>query len=553
MNAKNTFLVLIVSLFFLINSASSQNTKYWVKFKDKVGTPHVTGNPNTFLSPQSVNRRTFYNLTVDETDLPVTPGYISQIENINNVTVLYASKWLNGVVVSIPNTSVGPALVAINSKPFVFNSAIAVNRYKLNKFEEHAVVDNNQQQALRPASTASFDMGRSYWQNKQVNVTCLHELGYRGQGMTIAVMDIGFNSVDTNPLFDSLRNRNGILGTRDFVNGGNSVYEDPSHGAHVLSCMAAIKPGVIMGSAPRADYWLLRTEEGGSETISEEYNWVRGAEFADSVGADILTTSLGYTTFDNSTQNHTYATLNGKTAPMSIAATMAARKGMFVLNAAGNEGGGSWNYISVPADADSICTVGAIDTLGSVAGFSGVGPTVDGRKKPDLVARGVNTWIGDVNGNCFAGNGTSFATPVLAGAVACFWQGRRHHSNMTILQLLKSTASNVSNPDNSKGWGIPDMCSIPIGIESFGTNEFTDDFIVSPNPFNNLVTIDVYNKNAKFVSLQIVDVVGKVCKQFNELSTNSSIVVNTSELTNGVYFLQVQTSAGIKTKKIIKH
>jgi serine protease AprX len=553
MKAKNTIVFLIVGLLFTVNSTTSQNTKYWVKFKDKAGTPYLTSNPNAFLSAKAINRRVFYSIPFDETDLPVTPAYISQIDNITDVTVLYASKWLNGVVVSIPNAALSSALLTISSKPFVLDNAVAVSRYALNKLEEYAVDEVKQSQALRPASTSSFNMGRSYWQNKQVNVTCLHEQGYRGQYMTIAVMDIGFNSVDTNPLFDSLRNRNGILGTRDFVSGGNSVYEDPSHGAHVLSCMAAIKPGLIMGSAPRADYWLLRTEEGGSETISEEYNWVRGAEFADSVGADILTTSLGYTMFDNSTQNHTYATLNGKTAPMSIAATMAARKGMFVLNAAGNEGGGGWNYVSVPADADSICTVGAIDTLGSVAGFSGVGPTADGRKKPDLVARGVGTWIGDVNGNCFAGNGTSFSTPVLAGAVACFWQGRRHHNNMTILQLLKSTASNVSNPDNSRGWGIPDVCSIPISIESFGANKFTDDFIVSPNPFNNIITVDVYNKNAKFVSLQIVDVVGKVYKQFNELPANSSIVVNTSDFANGIYFLQVQTTAGLKTKKIIKH
>ncbi|NBU05870.1 MAG: peptidase S8, partial [Sphingobacteriia bacterium] len=449
----------------------------WVRLNNKTGTPYSVNNPSAFLSQKAITRRSFHNIAIDTKDLPVSPNYINLIDNVANVTVLYASKWLNGLVVSVPSSS-STALNTINSFSFVLGTG-QVNSYKINipKLNEPPI-DNNQTNLKTTLSNtlSGFNYGGSYWQNKQLNLDCLHNKGYRGKGVTIAVLDAGFYNVDINPLFDSLRAYGRIIGTRDFVNGGTSVYEDNYHGMAVLSCMAANKPGVILGSAPDSFYWLLRTEDVNFETISEEYNWIRGAEFADSVGADILTTSLGYTQFDNSTQNHNYSTLNGKTAPMSIAATIAARKGLFVLNSAGNEGGGSWQYIGVPADADSICTVGAVDSLGIVANFSSTGPTFDGRIKPDLVARGVGAWVSFSNGQCGPGNGTSFATPILAGAIACFWQSHSNYNNIKLLDTLRKIASNAINPNNSIGWGITNMCTIPVGIENqnFNTNDNID-------------------------------------------------------------------------------
>ncbi len=222
---------------------------------------------------------------------------------------------------------------------------------------------------------------------------CLHNMGFRGQNAAIAVIDDGFSNAHINPVFDSLRLQGRLLGTRDFVMGDTMVFEDDAHGAMCLSTMAGLKPGTIIGSAPKASYWLLRSEDANTETPSEEYNWIRAAEFADSVGADVCTTSLGYTTFDNSSYNHTFATLDGKTANMSIAATMAARKGMLMFNAAGNGNGGSWPLIGIPADADSICTVGAVDSLSVITGFSSLGPTADGRIKPDLCAEGGKAYV----------------------------------------------------------------------------------------------------------------------------------------------------------------
>lgn len=546
MNKSISFLIASV---ILIASVKSQTpTKYWVKLSDKNGTPYSISTPTAFLTQKAVQRRTAQGIAIDNTDLPVTPSYVSQIEAITDVKVLYASKWLNAVVVQIANSSTA-AIPAINSLSFVVNSQPA-NKFKVVIEKEVNYLENTQLEKTSNVSAGPAYYGGAYWQAKQLNVDCMHGYGYRGQGMTIAVLDAGFRNVDVIQAFDSLKNRGGILGTRDFVAGGNSVYEDDSHGMSVLSCMAALVPNVMVGTAPRADYWLLRTEDVASETPSEEYNWIRGAEFADSVGVDILTTSLGYTTFDNSSFNHVYSSLNGKTYPMSIAATMAARKGIFVLNSAGNDGGNSWNFIGVPADADSICTVGAVDSLGLVTGFSSKGPTADGRIKPDLVARGGKAYVTNSFGGYSFGNGTSFSCPVLAGAVACFWQRHNTYSNMKVLDTLKLTASNKLNPNNSMGWGLPDMCALPVGIASYKIEEVP--FSIYPNPFNAEVAIETESNFSKESTIEIYNVLGKKLFKVNEKLKSGKTNLNLSSLENGVYFIRLTNGNLSTTKKLVK-
>jgi serine protease AprX len=549
--AMNKKIVTAVMLFCALGFSVQLKSqlKYWVKFTDKNGTPYSIGNPSAFLTSQSIARRTSANIAIDQTDLPVTPSYIAQVDNIANVTVLYASKWINGVVVSVPSATV---LNAVTALAFVTNTT-AVNKYRLDMpdvKETTAAAASNFRTASNE-SAVGYNYGGSYWQNHQLNVDCLHNLGCRGQGITIAILDAGFANVDQNPLFDTVRSYGNIYGTRDFVSGGTNVYDDDSHGAAVFSCLAANKPGLILGSAPLANYWLLRTEDANSEKIIEEYNWIRGAEFADSVGARILTTSLGYTDFDNNAPATSTLELDGRTAPMSIAATMASRKGMFVLNAAGNEGANNWHFIGVPADADSICTVGAIDSLGVVAAFSSVGPTADGRIKPDLVARGVGAWISSPTGECSQGNGTSFATPILAGAVACFMNAHQSFSNMRLLDTLKRTASNANNPNNSQGWGKPNLCAFPVGI--FEIKASPVEFSVFPNPFNNLITISLSAVSYKINSVELVDLMGKAIVTENQNLSDSKINLSTNGLPAGVYFVRLNTSAGVMTRKIIKY
>ncbi len=452
--SKNILTWLISSL--LLVSQMPAQKKYWVKFKDKNNNPYSLTNPSEFLTQKSMDRRSKYNIPFHITDLPVTPSYINGVSSVQGVNVLFASKWLNGVVITINETvtSYSTAFAQITALPFVGDTD-RVRRYKL-----HLEPVSSADPAL-PAmrgnglSEDNSRYGGSRRQINQLNIGCYHESGVTGQGITIAVLDAGFSNVNVGPAFDSLRQRGGIIGTRNFVDGGTNVYLGSNHGTAVLSCLAANVPGVIVGTAPGADYWLLRTEDAATETLSEEYNWIRGAEFADSIGVDLLTTSLGYTEFDDASQNHTISQLNGRTAPMSIAANLASRKGMFVLNAAGNEGQSSWKKIGVPADADSICTVGAVDSLGKIGPFSSMGPTADGRIKPDLSAMGVYTWVSDGVNPPYPGNGTSFATPVLAGAVACFWQMNKSMSNIRLLDSLRKLGSLASAPNNTLGWGIP--------------------------------------------------------------------------------------------------
>jgi subtilisin family serine protease len=383
----------------------------------------------------------------------------------------------------------------------------------------------------------------------------MHELGFRGQGIVIAVIDAGFENVNTNPVFDSLRNEGRLLGTRDYVQGNTSVNEDYLHGANCLSLIAGNTPGQLIGTAPKAGYWLIRSEDAATEKIIEENNWVVAAEFADSVGADITTTSLGYTTFDNPSQNHVYADLNGRTAVASIAATMAARKGIFVLNAAGNEGGGAWNYIGVPADADSICAVGAVNGSGVHANFSSVGPTSDGRIKPDLSSMGQGSYVCNANGFFSSGNGTSYATPILAGAVACLWQAHPNRTNMAILHALKVTASQATNPDNIYGWGIPNICDAhnylnlhnDVGQQE---SDINSSVVIFPNPAHNQIN---FSMKQKIEQVKLIDVLGNaIAFSVIEKQPNTFELVFTNEMANGVYFISIKTTEGVINSKFVK-
>lgn len=552
MNKRTLIFLALVTCFGLIALAGpAPKVKYWIQLKNKTGTPYTINNPSVFLTPQAISRRTTYNIPLHQTDLPVTPSYIQQIEAINHVEVLYASKWLNALVISVDSSAVAmQALAAIKSFSFVLDTSKA-KKMKLNKVPTINPIELAARELNPTVMLAKYKYGMGTGQAYQLEVQCLHETGYRGQGMVIAVCDVGFNDVNTGALFDSIRNSNSILGTRDFVAGGTNAYQGGSHGTMVFTCLAANSPGVMIGTAPKAKYWLFRTEDGGSETLVEEYNWVRAAEFADSVGVDMITTSLGYTTFDNPAQNHTYATLNGRTAPMSIAANLAARKGIFVLNAAGNEGTSNWKYIGVPADADSICTVGAVDTTGAIAAFSSVGPTADGRIKPDLQACGVRAWVSSDGNNIFPGNGTSFATPVLAGAVACFWQKNRSFNNIKILDTLKKGASNGKTPNNVRGWGIPKLCNGITSVTKIQANANLD-FNAYANQNDGTIKVNfTYMLNENF-QIKILDVTGKLISTYDYKASESEIELNAVNLAPGLYLIQVQTSKGEKTKKLLK-
>ncbi len=546
-NQKQVCSVCVLFFLLVIGFSSNAQTKYWVKFKDKNGSPYTISNPSAFITTKSITRRAAHNIPFDMTDIPVNQTYINQV-NATGAVVFQRSKWFNAAIVIV---STGSQLAAVNSLNCVL-STTPVNRYHSTRSDEISSTQPNAQRGTSVATTG-YNYGLSLTQVNQMNLVCMHNLGYRGQAMTIAVIDDGFSQANINPVFDSLRNEGRILGTRDIVAGNTMVYEDDSHGAMVLSCMAGNSPGNLIGTAPKANYYLFRSEDVSSEKIIEENNWVIAAELADSLGVDIITTSLGYTTFDIASQNHTYADLNGKTSVASIASTMAARKGIFLLNAAGNEGGGSWNYVGVPADADSICTVGAVNGSGIHASFSSVGPTSDGRIKPEVSTMGEGTYVCQPGGNFVSGNGTSFACPVMAGAVACLWQANPGKSNMQVLAAIKSTASKSTTPDNNYGWGIPDICAANTLLQSMpnSVKENQKQAVkLFPNPAKYHISFNV-NETAETIALY--DVLGNAIDfSFTQKEDNTYTMIFNHSMANGLYFISIKTANGILQSKFIK-
>lgn len=545
LNKLKTLFIACMLCMFANNLKAQTFTKYWVMFKNKNGSPYSIGNPSAYLSARSIARRTNQGIAIDMSDIPVNQTYINQV-NATGAQVFQRSKWMNAAIVIISNPS---QLTAINSLTCVLSTAPVAKMHSALPDVELKPVTNN----FKQSNVTAYNYGPSFTQVHQIGADCMHSVGYRGQNMMIAVIDAGFDQANVNPVFDSLRNEGRLLGTRDYVAGNTSVYEDFLHGANCLSLMAGNTPGQLIGTAPKAQYWLLRSEDANTEKIIEENNWVVAAEFADSVGADITTTSLGYTTFDITSQNHVYADLNGRTSVVSIAATMAARKGIFVLNAAGNEGNGPWTYIGVPADADSICTVGSVNGSGIHSGFSSVGPTSDGRIKPDLSSMGEGSYVCSPGFNFGSGNGTSYATPILAGAVACLWQANPTKTNMQILQALKATASKSNSPDNNYGWGIPNICAAHnlmngtnVGIsENVGLNSLK----LFPNPANQSISFMV---NQKPESVTLTNVLGESIQVSYIENSPNQFTINLNQLTKGVYIISIKTTEGLLKSKFVK-
>ncbi|MES1215339.1 MAG: S8 family peptidase [Bacteroidota bacterium] len=456
---KRVIPVILFCFFYSIVS-QAQFTRYIVKFKNKGNNPYSLSNPSAFLSQRSLDRRTRYNIPLDSTDLPVTPDYISQIVAVPNITVLNISKWLNQV--SIQTTDAN-AIITINALPFVQNvsgiAARVMNNGNLKRFEEENPLQPAASSARIQSPTGDYyNYGTTSFNEMHFHHgEFLHNIGLRGEGMQTALIDAGYYKYNTLHAFDSMNIDGQVLATWDFVANETSVAEDYAHGMACLSTIAANLPGQFVGTAPKTSFYLYRTEDVSSEYPIEEHNWVCGAEKADSSGADIISSSLGYTTFDNAALSHTYADLDGNTTMAAIGADMAAKKGLLLFVAAGNEGNGTWHYIMTPADADSVITVGAVGVNGLKGSFSSFGPTVDGRIKPDVVSVGVQAIIETTYDAPGTSQGTSYACPKMAGLGTCLWQGFPEFNNMQIVTAIKESGSTFNNPTDSIGYGIPDM------------------------------------------------------------------------------------------------
>lgn len=520
--------------------------KYWVHFANKQDNGYTLENPSEYLSPRALERREKFGIAIDSSDLPIAEYYVEQVK-LAGANILHRSKWFNAVSIEVNDSNVANT---IRQLPFVIQmEPVAATRIQS--------IDDTESGPRRQGASRLTSFGRSTTQTTMVKGHYLHELGFKGEGMYIAVLDAGFERVDAIAAFDSLRINNRILGTYDFVRGQVGVYDLGSHGRNVLSIMAGNLPGEFVGSAPNASYFLFRTEEGATEYKIEEDNWVAAIERADSLGVDLVNTSLGYTTYDDPNMSYSYSDMNGRVARISISATTAARKGMIILSSAGNQGNSSWRYISAPGDADSILTIGAVDGAGGFAKFSSYGPAADGRVKPDIVGMGQNTAYIDASGNVQTGNGTSYSSPLLAGFVACLWQTEPTMQPQDLIQLVRQTASTYATPTDSLGYGIPDFQKAHYEILKTQNSVYGKMMpVIFPNPFNDRVEIVLNAEITGKYKLEMVDLMGsRVYKEDRNVSVSSFqtyTITDLGRLAPGLYIVRVTYPAGTIKLKIVK-
>ena len=441
-------LISFLAIALLATGASAQQDtlKYRISLKDKAATEYSLKKPEKYLSAKAIERRRKQNLPIDSTDLPVCRKYIDEIRK-QGVKIVVTGKWDNFVTVSCNDTTLIDRIAAL---PFVLSTEkvwISPGAGKPSMATERDSVLN--QPTIHPDSI----YGRAITQIQMSNGDKLHEAGFKGQGMTIAVIDAGFHNVDKITAMQNIR----ILGTKDFVNQQADIFAESSHGMSVLSCIGMNRTDIMTGTAPEASFWLLRSEDEYSEHLVEQDYWSAAVEFADSVGVDVINTSLGYYSFDDKSKNYKYRDLDGRHALMSRQASHIADKGMILVCSAGNSGAGSWKKITPPGDADNVLTVGAIDKRAVLATFSSVGNTADHRVKPDVVAVGVGSDVIRTDGNQGRANGTSFSSPIMCGMVTCLWQACPTLTAKEVIELVRRSGDRAGFPDNIYGYGVPDM------------------------------------------------------------------------------------------------
>ncbi len=472
--------IILLLLFPFVLLAQDGAFRYFITFNDKANTIFSFDRPDEYLSERTIVKRQKFLIAIDSTDLPVSSTYIKQIRSLGFV-IENRSKWFNGIIVSTFDS------LLIESLDYTFIESV--------------VSFGSWQNAKQCSDKWKYnynisDYGLAFNQLQMLGGDMLHSKGFKGNGIIIALIDAGFYKVDKLDVFSDLKSQ--ILSTYDFVDGDSNVYDDHTHGMMVLSTMAA-KDGMI-GTAPESQYLLLRSEDVFSENLIEEFMWVCAAEYADSAGAEIINSSLGYTTFDNPNQDHNYLDMDGKTTPISIGAGMACDKGMIVVNSAGNSGNSNWHYIGAPADNYDVLTVGAVDENKEFASFSSYGPNVEGTLKPNVVAQGKNTIVVNSNNEIITANGTSFSSPVTAGMIACLWGANTNKSSSSIKDAVYRSADRYLNPDNQFGYGIPDYYKA-LGLLSGDLDVYHigDRFNLISNSERRVAFV-VYSVNGKIVS-----------------------------------------------------
>ena len=544
---KQLLIIVLLSLLstLVLPAQNAAPDSYWVQLKNKNGTPYLISQPEAFLSQRSIDRRKRQHISIDETDLPVSPVYLDSLKN-RGLEIVHTSKWLNGATVRTADTIL---IKKIATLPFVTlvqltkpANVLKSTRNKFSNEETNIVFD--------PAK-----YGTAITQLLQLNGQYLHNPGFRGKGIQIAILDAGFLNVNTFAAFDSLRNSNRILGTRDFVDPKSDIYKQNYHGMSVLSCMAGNVPGSLIGTAPDASFYLIRSEDVTTEYLIEEDNWVAAAEYADSLGVDVINSSLGYSQFDDPRMNHTYADLNGKKTRVTQGANMAFQKGILVFSSAGNEGSNSWKRIIAPSDGENIIGVAAVDKTGTRATFSSVGPAFGGAVKPDVAAMGSGTTLVLSNGLIGYASGTSFSSPVLAGMGACLLQANPYAGAKVAKMAIEQSASQYDKPDSLLGFGIPDFEKADkyMKVNSATYLNWKNTWAISPNPFSDFLFIrnldPISDKN---YLISIYNLQGICFWQSTFKPEETIILKNLANLPQGFLILSIRSGEKEERIKLMK-
>ncbi len=540
-------------LFFVTLTIFSQDTipRYWVGFSTKSSTTFNINNPNAYLSQRAIERRINQAIAIDSLDLPVNENFIATILSAGDFTLWATSKWLNGIIIKTLDTL---ALDSLVNFPFVAGYSQVKSKINVDVNEKHFKLNAEKANLLSIDNTPHYPFGVSYYQHHLHGADLVQQLGFNGRGIHIAVLDAGFNKANQTPALVHLYDENRVLSTYDFVRKESSVYEDNYHGEAVLSIIAAYDPGYYVGSAPMASFHLLVSEDVFSESLVEEYYWVVAAEYADSAGVDIINTSLGYTLFDDSTTNHTYADMDGQSTIAAKGLNIAALKGVLCVSSAGNSGSSNWKYISTPADADYGFTVGAVDSNGLRADFSSQGPAFDGAIKPNVMAVGWNTYfIGPQSILADQGNGTSFSAPMMTGMLATLWEAMPELTNFELMELVEQYSHKALSPDSLMGYGIPNMNRLL--LENTNNSSFFDPIQkiknIYPNPFK--VDFDVLYaaETQQELTVEMFSITGALlfANTYSIIEgLNRLHIYETAKLSSGAYILKI----GQEQHKIIK-
>lgn len=537
---------IIVFLFLFLHLYAGSQDFYWVAFTDKNNSEFSLSKPEEYLSPRAIQRRVKQEIKIDSLDLPVNRQYIEQVVDLG-ATLVHISKWLNGITVQASAEDFAEKVLQLSFVKEVQRTKTANTKSAVNKFREPA--NGNPE----PVNAAYY--GPSVFQTAIMNGQYLHNRDFKGQGMQIAVLDGGFFNADVYPALKDLWDDNRMLGTRDFVDPAAEFFATHYHGMSVLSCMGGFIEGELVGTAPEASYWLIRSEDTDSEFLIEEDNWVAAAEFADSAGVDIINSSLGYYEFDDPTMNHHYSDMDGNTTRVTRGANIAASRGMLVFASAGNEGNSPWKYLIAPSDGDSVFAVGAVNKDTIPAKFTSYGPAFDGDVKPNGSAVGWNTYLQKSTGTLGFSNGTSFSSPVLAGMAACLWQSVPQAKAFEVKQAIEQSSHLYQHPDSLLGYGVPDFKKAYEILDAMVKQRETPGrkWLVYPNPANKYVNLQKIGGNeTEPVEIDVYSVSGALLKKWIKSNSSPIILNEIGTLPAGILILKIQSGDETEVIKLDK-